>query len=70
MTKSKEIIRQKLTKSKEIISILAYNIFIPGIEAGRGKKEICISRPLFYISLYSTIASKQGQDLWTLGKSR
>ena len=40
-----------MTKSKEIISILTYNILPSGIRAG-GKKEICVSRPLLYIPVF------------------
>ena len=56
-----------MIKSKEIIGILAYNILFPGIEAG-GKKRDLRQQTSFYISLYSSMASKQGQDLWTFGK--
>ena len=52
MIKSKEIIRQKLTKSKEIIGILAYNLFFPGIKAGGKKKRSAPADLFLYIPVF------------------
>ena len=52
MIKSKEIIRQKMIKSKEIIGILAYNILFPGIEAGGKKKRSAPADLFLYIPVF------------------